>query len=519
MSRSTSLRRIASSLALATSLALGAAYAATSSPVDTVAIKVDAKATGTAFPHFWEQMFGSGRAVLALRDDYRKDIQDVHQATGFAFVRFHGIFDRDVGVAQRDADGHISYNFSYVDQIYDGLLERGVKPFVELGFMPPELSSDPSKQHDFWYHPNVMPPKSYAEWDAMVRAFTEHLIARYGIDEVSSWYFEVWNEPNLTFWGGRPEQPTYFQLYDHTARTLKAISPRLRVGGPATAQAAWVPDFLKHVHDANVPADFVSTHVYGDDTAQNVFKTNENIPRADMVCRAVDNVHHQIEASPYPKMPLIFSEYNASYANLPNVTDSVYMGPWMANTIRECAGKVDIMSYWSFSDVFDEQGVVRTPFYGGFGLIAADRIQKPAFNAFAMLHRLGDARLPVASDSALATRREDGTVVLALWNYAPPVGDAATYTKGEPQGSIKHFDIDVSHLSSAAKATVWREDENHGNAVATFDGMGRPDFPSREQIAQLRAAGKMAAPESVAMQNGHLRIDIPPQGLVVLELH
>ena len=519
MPRPVSQRRAAASLGLATLLTFSLAHAATppaSSPVD---ITVDATATGTAFPHFWEQMFGSGRASLALRDDYRKDIEAVHQATGFGYVRFHGIFDRDVGLVQRDADGHISYNFSYVDQIYDGLLERGVKPFVELSFMPRELSSDPSQQHDFWYHPNVMPPKDYAQWNAMIRAFAEHLIARYGIDEVSSWYFEVWNEPNLTFWGGKPEQSTYFTLYDNTARTLKSVNARLRVGGPATAQAAWVPDFLKHVHDTHVPADFVSTHVYGDDTAQNVFKTSEDISRADMVCRAVDKVHREIAASPYPAMPLIFSEYNASYANLPNVTDTTFMGPWMANTIRECAGKVAVMSYWSFSDVFEEQGVVRTPFYGGFGLIAADRIPKPAFNAFALLHRLGDTRLPVSSDSVLATRRKDGTVVLALWNYAPPVGDTAAYTKGEPQGAVKHFDIDVAHLGAGAKATLWRVDATHGNAVAAFDRMGRPDFPSREQIAQLRAAGQLSAPDVLALEHGRLQIDIPPQGLVVVQLH
>lgn len=518
MSDQPSIRQLFVSLCATALLTVGLAYADVPD-ANTVHLQVDARATGTPLPHFWEQMFGSGRAVLALRDDYRQDLDAAHQATGFSYVRFHGIFDRDVGLVNRDPDGKIRYNFSYIDQIYDGLLERGVKPFVELSFMPPELSSDPNKVHDFWYHPNVMPPKDYTQWDAMIRAFAQHLIARYGIDEVASWYFEVWNEPNLQFWGGTPEQPTYFMLYDHTARALKAVSPRIRVGGPSTAQAAWVPAFLQHVKQAKVPVDFVSSHVYGDDTAQNVFKTNENIPRADMVCRSVDKVHNEIAASPYPTLPLIFSEYNASYANLPNVTDSIYMGPWMANTIRECAGKVAIMSYWSFSDVFEEQGVVRTPFYGGFGLIAADRIEKPAFNAFAMLHRLGDTRLPVAMDSALATRRDDGTVVLALWNYAPPVGNTADYTKGEPAGAIKHFDVDVSHLSANASATVWRLDETHGNALAEFDRLGRPAFPSREQIKQLRDAGKMAAPESVALHDGHLVLDIPPQGLVVVELH
>ncbi|MDE3072415.1 MAG: glycosyl hydrolase family 39 [Pseudomonadota bacterium] len=514
MMRATTIRRLLLSVC---AVALMAGHAVAAAP-DTVHLHVDARARGTPFPHFWETMFGSGRASLALRDDYRKDLDAVRRATGFGYIRFHGIFDHDVGLVRRGPDGAISYNFSYVDQIYDGLLEHHVKPFVELSFMPPALSSDPQALQEFWYHPNIAPPKNYAEWDAMIGAFAKHLVARYGIDEVASWYFEVWNEPNIGFWAGKPAQPTYFTLYDHTARALKAVSPRIRVGGPSTAQGAWAADFLAHAKKDDVPVDFVSTHVYGDDTARNVFHTGEAIPRRDMVCRTVDKLHREIAASPYPHMPLIFSEYNASYANLPDVTDSVFMGPWLANTIRECAGKVQVMSYWSFSDVFEEQGVVRTPFYGGFGLIAADRIDKPSFNAFAMLHKLGDTRLASGSDSALVTRRADGTLVIALWNYAPPVGTTASYTPGEPAGTPKRFRIDVRHLAAGARATVWRLDETHGNAVALFDRMGRPDSPSREEIARLRAAGKLAAPEQLAVRDGRFEISIPPQGLAVVEL-
>ncbi|MBN8948116.1 MAG: glycosyl hydrolase family 39 [Rhodanobacter sp.] len=499
----------------ASALLVGSALAATPA---TVQIRVDAQAAGTPFPHFWETMFGSGRASLSLRDDYRKDLDAVREATGLSYIRFHGIFDHDVGMVNRGPDGSIRYNFSYIDQIYDGLLEHGVKPFIELGFMPPALTSDPNELQEFWYHPNRAPPKNYAEWDAMITAFARHLVARYGIDEVASWYFEVWNEPNIGFWAGEPKQSTYYTLYDQTARALKAVNPRLRVGGPATAQGAWATDFLAHTKKNNVPVDFLSTHVYGDDTAQNVFHSDEHIPRRDMVCRTVDKVHKEILASPYPRMPLVFSEYNASYANLPNVTDTVFMGPWMANTIRECAGKIQIMSYWSFSDVFEEQGIVRNPFYGGFGLIAARRIPKPAFNAFAMLHKLGDRQLKSGSDSALVTRRDDGTVVLALWNYAPPVGDTASYTPGKPRGTNRHFSVDVRNLAAGAHATVWRLDENHGNAVAAFDQMGRPDFPSRAQIAALRKAGEMAPPQRVELHDGKLQLDIPPQGLVVVEL-
>src|SRR6185437_6607460 len=389
---------------------------AQNSPSQMTTLRIDAKAETTPFPHFWEQTFGSGRAILSLRQDYREDLRTVKQATGFKSVRFHGIFMDDVGLYDPDrkpikfaqmtnaeAAPGVSdtgvYNFSYIDQIYDGLLANGVRPFVELSFMPKKMASDPNALHAFWYKQNVSPPKDYKVWDDMITAFVQHLVDRYGIDEVAQWDFEVWNEPNIDFWAGNPKQSTYFELYDHTARDIKKVNSRLRVGGPSTAQAAWVAAFLEHCKQNNIPVDFVSTHVYGNDTAKNVLGTDENVPRHRMVCRAVKMVHNEIAASPWPKIPLIMSEYNASYANEPNVTDTVYMGPWLATTIDQCDGLTQSMSYWSFSDVFEEQGIVRTPFYGGFGLIAEDNIPKPALNAFAMLHQLGDQRIKADSDS------------------------------------------------------------------------------------------------------------------------
>jgi len=481
------------------SLGLSLQAQAASGPVVGVPVNVDAQSAGRPFPHFWEEMFGSGRAVLALRDDYRADLSQVKRATGFTYVRAHGILDRDVGIFHLDEKGQPVYNFSYVDQIYDGLLARGVKPFVELSFMPPDLDSHPQAAKVFFYHLRASPPKSYPLWDGLIKAFARHLVQRYGIDEVSTWYFEVWNEPNIPFWNGTPAQQTYFELYDHTARDLKSVSPRLRVGGPATASAAWVPAFLEHAHQDQVPVDFVSTHAYGDP------------------CSDVSKVHQQIEASPYPHIPFILSEFNASAFTRPNITDSVYMGPYMARVIRECAGKVDMMSYWTFSDVFEEQGVVQSPFYGGYGLIAEDRIPKPAFNAFAMLHKLGHTLL-AAGNGVLATRRRDGSVVLALWNYAPPVSTETTYVKGLPKGTTKRFVVQVSHLAGARTATVWRLDHEHGNVIAAFNAMGRPAYPSRAQILALRRAGRMAPVEHVRVLGGRFSLEVPPQGLVVVRL-
>src|SRR5258708_6818149 len=318
-------------------------------------IVVDAAAASHPFPHFWEKMFGSGRAVVTLRESYRKDLREVKQITGFEYVRFHAIFHDELGVYNLDGQGRPVYNFSYVDQIYDGLLANGVKPFVELSFMPNKLAASPAL-HAFWYKQNVSPPKDYAAWDSLITAFTQHLVDRYGIDEVASWYFEVWNEPNIDFWVGQPKQATYWELYDHTATAVKKVNGRLRVGGPSTAQAAWVDALIQHCAQNKIPLDFVSTHVYGNDTAKDVFGTDENIPRDKMVCRAVSKVHDQIKASSNPALPLIWSEFNASYGNEHQITDALYMGPWLAEMIRDCDGLVDIMSYWTFSDVFEEQG-------------------------------------------------------------------------------------------------------------------------------------------------------------------
>jgi xylan 1,4-beta-xylosidase len=480
-------------------------------------VVIDAAAPTQPFPHFWEQMFGSGRAVLALRASYRQDLRDVKQITGFQYVRFHAIFHDEVGVYDEDAAGHPVYNFSYVDQIYDGLLANGVRPFVELSFMPKKLAASETLQ-SFWYKPNVSPPKDWAKWDDLIAQFTQHLVDRYGIDEVSQWYFEVWNEPNLDFWAGDPRQATYWDLYDHTARAVKKTNPRLRVGGPATAQAAWADAFIRHVSNNKVPADFVSSHVYGNDKAQDIFATDEKIPRDQMVCRAVKKVHDQIQASPLPNLPLIWTEYNASYFNEPAITDSVYMGPWMADTIRQCDGLTQMMSYWTFSDVFEEGGVVKEPFYGGFGLIAAGNIPKPAYNAFKLLHDLGDKRIPVDSSYALATRRKDGTLVVAAWNLIDPDGALDAHAIPGETGPSRTMHFRFEHLSGKHTARISRLDRDHGDIHPAYQKMGQPRYPTPEQLKSLRNAAQMPPPEIRKIVGGELTLDLPPDGLAIIEV-
>lgn len=465
---------------------------------------VDAASSSTPFPHFWEQMFGSGRAVLSMRESYRDDIRDVKKIVDFDYVRFHAIFHDELGVYDEDANGNPVYNFSYIDQIYDGLLKNGVRPMVELGFMPKKLASNPEALHPFWYHQNTSPPKDYAKWDAFIQAFVGHLVDRYGIDEVSRWYFEVWNEPNLDFWTGNPKQPTYFELYDHTARDVKAVSSRLRVGGPATAQAAWVGDLIAHAQSAHVPLDFASTHIYGDAEARKVFGPDfkGSISRDEMACKAISKVHTEILHSALPNLPLYVTEFNAGFKQYQS-RDTLYVGTFLANTIRQCDGMVQMMSFWTFSDVFEEQGPVKTPMHGSFGLMGAGGFMKPSYVAFELLHKLGDTRLNIDADDVIVTRHKDGQLTLALWNLVDPEPGP-----GQPPVAVfpqvkKTVTLRFAHLK-ARRVEMLRLDENHSDSLVAYRKMGSPQYPTRAQIQQLRTAARLTTPEHSGEERQHL---------------
>ena len=478
------------------------AFAQASAPID-----IDVHAASTPFPHFWEKAFGSGRAILSLRESYRNDVRELKKVADFQYVRFHAIFHDEVGVYDEDEKGNAVYNFSYVDQIYDGLLANGVRPFVEISFMPKKLALG-QDVHPFWYKQIVSPPKDYVKWDGLIRAFGEHLVERYGIDEVSQWYFEVWNEPNIDFWTGEPKQATYFELYDHTVRTLKEVNPKLRVGGPSSAAADWVTPFLDHVTKENIPIDFVSTHGYADDTVENLFHTKEEIPLQQRVCRAIGKVHGEIKASAKPNLPLMWTEWNVpSFGDEYKARDTTYVGAALADDIRQCDGLVDILSYWTFDDVFEENGVVRQPFYGGFGTIAAGGIKKPSFYAYALLHKLGEERL--ANDAnILVTRRKGGTLVIAMWNAVDPD------KKGAPETVTLRF----KNMGSGTDATIHRVDATHGNVLTEYQAMGNPRYPTQKQIGALNHASELGPPEKTKLQHGEIRIEVPVNGLVVMEV-
>lgn len=469
-------------------------------------VNIDANAATTPFPHFWEQMFGSGHAILSLRAAYRKDLRSVKEVADLRYVRFHGILDDEVGVYNLDEHGNPVYNFAYVDEIYDGLLANGVKPVVEISFMPKKLAFNPDDLHAFWYKPNVSPPRSMDAWDDLMTHFAQHLVDRYGIDEVATWYFEVWNEPNIDFWGGVPRQASYFEMYDHTARDLKKVNPRLRVGGPATAAAAWVPAFLAQAAKNHVPVDFVSTHGYADDTVENLMGTSENIPEDDRVCRAVRKVRSEIDASPMPHLPLLWTEWNVIGRD--GARDTTFVGPALAKTVRECDGSVTAMSFWTFDDVFEEGGVIRRPFTGQFGLIAKGGIRKPSFYDFGLLHQLGDQRIASDDKNIIVTKTKSGGLAIAAWNLVDPGSS----------GTMQTLELHLRGVPPDAIVTIQRVDENHGNVLPKYQAMGSPVDPTPAQVETLNAETELGTPVKLNLQDGMLQVRLGPSALVLIQV-
>jgi xylan 1,4-beta-xylosidase len=286
------------------------------------------------------------------------------------------------------------------------------------------------------------------------------------------------------------------------------VNQRLRIGGPATAQAAWVDAIIVHTTKEHIPLDFVSTHAYGNDAAMDIVGHAEDVAPHQMLGVAIDKVHKQIAASSRPDIPLIWSEFNATYMSEREITDSVYMGPWLAKTISESDGKVNLMSYWTFSDVFEEQGVIRAPFFGGFGLIAIDHLPKPAFNVFRLLHSLGDERLPAEGNDVLVTRKKDGTLVLAAWNLAEPGVNVPA----------KSITLSFQGVKGNAAVSISRVDHAHGDVLAAYDKMGAPMYPSQEQLRQLREVEHPDQPEKSHLHAGSITLVVPVQGLAVVEV-
>ena len=495
-------------------------------------------------PHkkHWQFCVGSGHALLALRTDYTRQLKFIHDTLGIERVRFHGIFDDDMRtytdlsmqMPLPGAQAFEEYNFNACGVAYDNVLDAGMKPFVELSFMPKKLMTqdDRPKEGSFFYKPYIVPPDDHAAWKRYIQAFLRFLIHRYGLEEVRSWYFEVWNEPDLpgAFWNGSRDE--YFRLYETTVRAIKEVDSQIPVGGPATSNSKWVRSFLEFCEENHVPVDFVSTHQYagdplggvedqggpdsdaqsegdksgvadqmkqrfltlgealqsvGDKTFLNGFRTimvdkseTTDLPN-DVFIKNSKIVRRQAGG-----LPVFYSEWNENAIFSAYTNDTRKVAAYDVKTALDVSDHLDGSSIWCFSDIFEELHPFPQEFHGGFGILTQNGVPKPVYHALKMLHDAGDTRLDLGPDATL------GEIGIAAFRNADELQVLLFRQK------MKNLDLPgeqaVIRLAlDAAPAAVMarRIDEAHGNPLRVWEEMGSPVSLNKREVNELIEKSKV----------------------------
>jgi xylan 1,4-beta-xylosidase len=452
-------------------------------------VVLDVSRAAVPVDRFFDLSVGADFPGTLTREDSQAQLQTTVAELGFRYVRFHAIFHDVLGTV-RIVDGRTVHDFSGIDKLYDQLLARGIRPFVELGFTPQAMAT--SAQTIFYWKGNTSHPQP-AAWRALVDAFIRHIEARYGAEEVRRWYFEVWNEPNLDGFWERADQKAYFELYGLTARAIKAIDPALRVGGPSTAGADWVVPFLAHAKASGAPVDFVTTHTYGvdggflDEKGESDTKLSES---PDAIVGDVRRVREQIEASPFPGLPLYITEWSTSYTPRDAVHDAYISAPYILTKLRETRGLAQAMSYWTYTDLFEEPGPPPTPFHGGFGLLTREGLRKPAYFAYKYLHALQGRE--IACDDGMALAATDGTTVAALvWDWQQPRQAASNrpfYGKPVPPTASRPVKLDIRRLPAGLyRVKLHRTGYRANDAYTAYLEMGSPPELNADQLRRLHA--------------------------------
>ena len=481
-----------------------------------VEVRVGANAIGR-LDRPWRPMIGSEHLSLLLTADLvggrpigaelREALRLVHDEIGVVSVRAHAILGDDLGV-YREVDGVPVHDFSGVDKVYDIVREIGLRPVVELSYMPADLASDLSPTV-FDYRANISPPKDWDRWGDLVRALVAHLADRYGLEELRRhWSFEVWNEANLeVFWSGTPDD--YLRLYDVTAAAVRGVDEHLIVGGPSSAAAQWVGALLEHAEGSGAAVDFVSTHTYGS-------------PPLDV--RPILARYGREDAK------IWWTEWGPGSQHFHHVGDTVFAATFLLDGMASSLGRIDALSHWVASDHFEEVGRPTALQHGGFGLLTVGNLRKPRWWALALLDRLGDERLNVTMSgdgadgliSALACRDSAGATGILIWNSSLDQsrisGDALL---------SREVTVAVAALPAGPlKAQLWRVDEDNNNIFATWQEMGGADrdWPSGAEWDVLRAADQLIpVEEPITAEIGaagewSTTLTLPQPGICFIEL-
>jgi xylan 1,4-beta-xylosidase len=460
----------------------------------------------SVFRHYWEHTVGSGHAPLALRADWQKQMRRCRKDLGFRHVRFHALLCDQMGTLVLEENKPI-YSFFNTDRIMDFLLSIGMRPFVELSFMPEALAS--GTQTTFRYRANVSPPSDYRKWATLIRKLVSHWVERYGVSEVREWFFEVWNEPNLAnFW--KAGQRDYFRLYRETAAAVKGVDSELRVGGPATANNEWITPFLDHCRREKVPVDFVSTHHYPTDAFGK--ESTDTLTQLAQFHRDAMKKETAAVRGEAHNLPLYYTEWNCSSNPRDPLHDEPFSAAFAIRIIMDSEGLAEGYSFWTFSDIFEENYFPSVPYHGGFGLLNLYGVPKPVYRAFQLLHQMGNERLDVEgrhSTVDLWVLRSERAATLLITNLSMPKHAVQT----------EQVEIVLSGAPLPRRAWLERIDHENANPRREWLAMGSPEYLSPSQVQRLELASGMER-ETIPWKREagaiHFSVSLPRQAVAAI---
>jgi len=499
-------------------------------------IHIDLKQPSQPITPYWRVCVGGGRVGEALRADFQKHLELVQREMPFQYIRMHGLFHEDMMVYHEE-NGRPVVNWQYVDLVYDHWLSIGIRPFVELGFMPYDLAS--GEETVFWWKGNITPPKDWERWEWFIEQYIRHVIERYGLDEVRRWYFEVWNEPGLTFFWKDADFDAYMELYARTARTLKRVDVQLRVGGPAShgfgdavGEPPWGKEFLAACAERDLPLDFFSTHPYPTfypfDPEGRGYMTWDGPDRLLIDARGCDQL---LRASAYPDVERHYTEWSSSPSPRDPVHDTAFEAAFIVDNNWRARGLMDSLSFWVVSDIFEECRVGDTPFHGGFGLVNVQGLKKASYHGYWFLARLGDEVL-AEGDGYAVTRRSDGTLAILLWNYChyrADANDSRLLAAAEPGEIYELFDIqparaftlNLEGVGASVRVQTTRFDREHGSTYDAWVDMGAPLHILPADLDVLRRRMELdVSVQRVATPANTLEwsVAVQPFGVTLLEI-
>ncbi len=479
-------------------------------------LQPDWLAPTTPLRHTWQGLVNIDQFRWMVRRDTQDQLRLAHDELGARHVRAVGMFDDEMRVLGADPQSFNDparrgkrLNWQVVDYVIESLLDMGINPMFTTTFVPSEMASGPATCFSTRSH--VSPPKDYQQWAHLVSQSVKHAIERFGRQTVRQWYFEVWNEPNLRgFWDG--DQADFHQLWQTTRRAIKQVDGELRVGGPSTARAEWIGDFLEFGRKHDCMPDYIIAHVYNNDSASNPLSPFEG-PQADkenqsphFAAGVVRGVRSLADSMGF-KGEIHWNEWGKSWWPCFAARESEAEAAWVVKSMCEVSQLGDYFAYWCLSDIYDQVGYGAQTFHGNYGMMNLQGLRKPAWFAHQLLGMLGGQRIaaPTADDGlsgALLTR--DGQKWAALlWNIAES-GQDQTVRLRLPDG--------------AGAAKLYRIGPKENNILHAWRQMGSPDYLLREQKQSLREQNLLtpAPAEALRQEGDQVEFSLSSPGVALL---